>query len=101
MGDVAMIVPVLKVFNKTYPEIHLTVLSRSFFKPLFEDLENITFLEADLEDKCKLQTGSADQGDQIGCPLHSTSIRASPGICTRRPSTQPQGLRNKRRGRSN
>ena len=47
MGDVAMIVPVLKVFNKTYPEIHLTVLSRSFFKPLFEDLKNLTFLEAD------------------------------------------------------
>ena len=53
MGDVAMIVPVLKVFTKTYPEIHLTVLSRTFFKPLFEDLKNITFLEADLEDKHK------------------------------------------------
>ena len=53
MGDVAMIVPVLKAFNKTYPEIHLTVLSRTFFKPLFEDLKNITFLEADLEDKHK------------------------------------------------
>ena len=53
MGDVAMIVPVLKVFNKTYPEIHLTVLSRTFFKPLFEDLKNITFLEAALEDKHK------------------------------------------------
>ena len=53
MGDVAMIVPVLKVFNKTYPEIHLTVLSRTFFKPLFGDLKNITFLEADLENKHK------------------------------------------------
>ena len=53
MGDVAMIVPVLKVFTKTYPEIHLTVMSRTFFKPLFEDLKNITFLDADLEDKHK------------------------------------------------
>ena len=53
MGDVAMIVPVLKVFTITYPEIHLTVLSRTFFKPLFEDLKNITFLEAALEDKNK------------------------------------------------
>ena len=53
MGDVAMIVPVLKVFTKTYPEIHLTVLSRTFFKPLFEDLKNITFLEAALEGKHK------------------------------------------------
>ena len=53
MGDVAMIVPVLKVFTKTYPEIHLTVLSRTFFKPLFEDLKNITFLEAALDGKHK------------------------------------------------
>lgn len=53
MGDVAMTVPVLKVFTKTYPEIHLTILSRTFFKPLFEDLKNITFLEASLEDKNK------------------------------------------------
>ncbi len=48
-----MIVPVLQVFSKTYPEIKLTVLSRVFFKPLINDLPNITFLEADVYGKHK------------------------------------------------
>ena len=48
MGDVAMIVPVLRVFSHTYPTIKLTVLSRAFFKPFFEDIPTVDFLEADL-----------------------------------------------------
>ncbi|MCF6306642.1 MAG: glycosyltransferase family 9 protein [Flavobacteriaceae bacterium] len=53
MGDVAMIVPVLRVFSQTYPEVKLTVLSRVFFKPFFEDLPNVNFLEAEVEGKHK------------------------------------------------
>ena len=53
MGDVAMTVPVLKVFSETYPDIRLTVLSKGFFKPLFEDLSNTNFLEADVYGKHK------------------------------------------------
>lgn len=53
MGDVAMIVPVLSVFSETYPEVQITVLSRAFFKPFFEDIPNITFLEADVSGKHK------------------------------------------------
>ncbi len=53
MGDVAMIVPVLRVFSQTYPEVKLTVLSRVFFKPFFEDLPNINFLEAEVDGKHK------------------------------------------------
>jgi len=53
MGDVAMIVPVLRVFTTSYPEVKLTVLSRAFFKPFFEDIPNINFLEAEVEDKHK------------------------------------------------
>ena len=53
MGDVAMIVPVLKVFTKTYPEIHLTVLSRTFFKPLFEDFKNLSVHRSRPENKHK------------------------------------------------
>jgi len=53
LGDVAMTVPVLKVFSETYPEIRLTVLSKAFFKPLFEDLPNTSFLEADVYGKHK------------------------------------------------
>ena len=48
LGDVAMSVPVLRVFRQTYPEIRLTVVSRPTFKPLFEGIENLHFLEADV-----------------------------------------------------
>ena len=53
MGDVAMIVPVLSIFSETYPEVQLTILSRAFFKPFFQDFTNVVFLEADVNDKHK------------------------------------------------
>ncbi len=53
MGDVAMTVPVLRVFSETYPKVKLTVLSRKFFQPFFEDLPNVNFLEAEVEGKHK------------------------------------------------
>ncbi|WP_042491687.1 glycosyltransferase family 9 protein [Aequorivita sublithincola] len=48
MGDVAMTVPVLCVLAQTYPEVKITVLSRPFFKPFFEGIPNLDFLEADV-----------------------------------------------------
>lgn len=48
MGDVAMTVPVLSVLAQTYPQLKITVLSRPFFKPLFEGIPNLSFLEADV-----------------------------------------------------
>lgn len=48
MGDVAMTVPVLRVFSHIYPNVKITVSSRAFFKPLFDDIPNLTFLEADV-----------------------------------------------------
>ncbi len=53
MGDVAMAVPVLQAFSKSYPEVKLTILSRAFFKPFFEDIQNLNFLEADVYGKHK------------------------------------------------
>jgi len=53
MGDVAMTVPVLQAFSQTYPEVKLTILSRAFYKPFFEDIPNVTFLEADVYGKHK------------------------------------------------
>lgn len=53
MGDVAMAVPVLRVFVHTYPEVKITVLSRPFFKPFFEEIPNLDFLEADVYGKHK------------------------------------------------
>ncbi|WP_026451793.1 glycosyltransferase family 9 protein [Aequorivita capsosiphonis] len=48
MGDVAMTVPVLRVFVQTFPEVKITVLSRPVFKPFFEGIPNLDFLEADV-----------------------------------------------------
>lgn len=53
MGDVAMVVPVLRVLTQTYPDLKVTVVSRKFFKPLFSDISNVDFLEADVYGKHK------------------------------------------------
>jgi len=47
MGDVAMTVPVLRAFVKQYPEVKLTVVSRPFFKPFFEEIPNLSFFAFD------------------------------------------------------
>ena len=50
LGDVAMTVPVVYSLARQYPEIRITVLSRSFARPLFEGLApNVGFMEADLK----------------------------------------------------
>lgn len=51
MGDVAMIVPVLREFEKQYPEVKITVLTRSFFAPFFRDLKSVNIYEADVKGK--------------------------------------------------
>lgn len=53
LGDVAMTVPVLRVVSQTYPVIKITVVSRTFFKPLFDDISNLSFMEADVYGKHK------------------------------------------------
>ena len=53
MGDVAMIVPVLRAFSVQYPQAKITVVSRSFFKPFFSDIENFHFFEIDVKQKHK------------------------------------------------
>ena len=50
MGDVAMVVPVVWSLAQQYPDVRITVLSRGFARPFFEDLApNIGFMEADLK----------------------------------------------------
>lgn len=53
MGDVAMTVPVLKAFSLQYPKVKITVVSRPFFKPFFDDIENVTFFAIDLKERHK------------------------------------------------
>jgi len=50
MGDVAMVVPVVYSLARQYPQVRITVLSRTFARPLFENLApNVGFMAADLK----------------------------------------------------
>ena len=50
MGDVPMAVPVVYSLAQQYPHVRITVLSRTFARPLFEDLApNVNFMAADLK----------------------------------------------------
>ena len=52
LGDVAMMVPVVYALARQYPDVRITVLSRGFARPLFDDLApNVNFMEADLKDE--------------------------------------------------
>lgn len=52
LGDVAMAVPVVYSLAMTYPDIRITVLSREYARPFFEDLApNVHFMEADLKNE--------------------------------------------------
>ena len=49
LGDVAMTVPIVWAVAKNYPNVRITVLSKKFARPLFDDLApNVNFMEADL-----------------------------------------------------
>ena len=77
MGDVAMTVPVLRILAQTYSELKITVLSRPFFKPFFEEIPNLDFLEADVygEHKrfglIKLANQAKDLGIDAVADLHN------------------------------
>ncbi len=53
MGDVAMTIPVLRALTQQNPELKITVLTRDFFKPFFQNLENVNLYSADLKGKHK------------------------------------------------
>jgi ADP-heptose:LPS heptosyltransferase len=53
MGDVAMTVPVLRAFVKQYPGVKLTVISRPFFKPFFDGIQNLEFFAFDEKERHK------------------------------------------------
>lgn len=54
MGDVAMTVPVIYSLAKQYPNVRITMLSRPFARPFFENLApNVGFMEADIKNEYK------------------------------------------------
>ena len=48
-----MTVPVLRALTEKYPQLKVTVLTRGFFKPLFEGLNNVEVFSADLKGRHK------------------------------------------------
>ena len=53
MGDVAMTVPVIKRVTERFPDLKITFLTRRFFAPLFEELQNVQVYEAEVHDRHK------------------------------------------------
>ncbi len=53
MGDVAMVVPVLRALVQQHPDVKITMVSRAFFKPMFDDIHNVNFYAADVNGKHK------------------------------------------------
>jgi ADP-heptose:LPS heptosyltransferase len=53
LGDVAMTIPVLLALTRQFPDIKITVLTREFFGPLFEDIPNVSLHTADVKGKHK------------------------------------------------
>lgn len=51
MGDVAMTIPVLRALVQKYPNTKITVVSRSFFKPMFDTIPNLNFFSVDVKQK--------------------------------------------------
>ncbi len=49
LGDVAMLVPVIRQLTKNFPHLKITVLTRPFFSPLFNEFENVNVMAADVE----------------------------------------------------
>ena len=53
MGDVAMAVPVIRAHTEKHPECKITVLSKPFFKPLFDKIPQVSFFAAQVNTKHK------------------------------------------------
>ncbi|MEL6306165.1 MAG: glycosyltransferase family 9 protein [Bacteroidota bacterium] len=53
LGDVAMLVPVLQVLLNTYPDLKITLLTRGFFAPIFQELPNVEVFPVETKGKHK------------------------------------------------
>lgn len=53
MGDVAMTVPVLRAFVQQHQSVKITVVSRPFFQPFFDEIPNVSFFAVDLNGRHK------------------------------------------------
>lgn len=86
MGDVAMTVPIIKAFREQYPETKVTVLTKAFFKPLFDPLPGVQVHTAEVKEKHKgvlglyrlykeLKAQNIDAVADLHCVLRSTILK--------------------------
>lgn len=50
MGDVAMIVPIVRAFSEQYPDVKITIVSRKLYLPFFKSIPNLSFFELEEKD---------------------------------------------------
>jgi len=53
LGDVAMIVPVIRCLCNKYPNEEFIIVTREKFKPLFEEHQNLSFFQVDFDNRHK------------------------------------------------
>lgn len=53
MGDVAMTVPVVRALVEQNPQLKITIVSRPFFKPFFDEIASVNFFAVDLKERHK------------------------------------------------
>lgn len=53
MGDVAMTIPVLLALTQQHPDVKVTLVSKSFFKPLFASIPGVEFVSAHIHHQHK------------------------------------------------
>lgn len=53
MGDVAMTVPVIRAFVNQNKNVKITIVSRPFFKPFFDGIDNVNFFAVDVKERHK------------------------------------------------
>ena len=53
MGDVAISIPVLRALTSQNLDVKVTVLTRGFFAPFFEEVPNVSVFNADLKGEHK------------------------------------------------
>lgn len=53
MGDVAMVVPVLRALTTQHPSLQITVLTKALFEPFFRDIANVNVIVANIKGEHK------------------------------------------------
>lgn len=53
MGDVAMTAPVVRALVEQHPKVKVTIVSKPFLKPLFENISNVSFVSAEVKKQHK------------------------------------------------